>query len=50
MKDIVIEIKNNIQGINRTVEEAMNHINDWNIRKQKTSNQNNKKKSPKNSG
>ena len=44
MKEILIKIKNNLQGNNSRVDEAENQINDWNIRKQKTSHQNHKKK------
>ena len=44
MKDSLTEIKNNLQGNNSTVDEAENQINDLEIRKQKTTNQNNKKK------
>ena len=44
MKDSLIEIKNNLQGNKNRVHEAKNQINDWSIRKQKTTNQNNKKK------
>ena len=44
MKDTLIKIKNNLQGNNSRVDEAENQINDWNIRKQKTSHQNHKKK------
>ena len=40
MKDTITEIKNNLQGINNKVDEAKNQ----NIRKQKTTNQNGKKK------
>ena len=29
MKDILIEIKNNLQGNNNGVNEAKNQINDW---------------------
>ena len=43
-KDILIEIKNNLQGNNSKVDETKNQINIWNIRKQKTTNQNKKKK------
>ena len=43
-KDTLIEIKNNLQGNIRRVDEAKNQVNDWNIRKQKTINQINKKK------
>ena len=47
-KNTRIEIKNNFQGNNNRVNEAKNQINDWNIRKQKTYNQNKKKKESKN--
>ena len=47
-KNTRIEIKNNLQGNNNRVNEAKNQINDWNIRKQKTYNQNKKKKESKN--
>ena len=43
-KDTLIEIKNNLQGNNGRVDEAENHTNDFKIRKQKTTNQNSKKK------
>ena len=43
MKETLIEIKNNLQGINSRVDKAENQINDLG-RKQKTINQNNKKK------
>ena len=43
-KDTQIEIKNNLQRINSRVDEATNQIHDWNIRKQKTINQNTKEK------
>ena len=43
-KDILIEIKNNLQGNNSKVDEAKNQINIWNIRKQKATHQNKKKK------
>ena len=41
-KDTLIEIKNNLQGNISKVDEAKNQINMWNIRKQKTTNQNKK--------
>ena len=41
-KDTLIEIKNNLQRNNSEVDEAKNQISDWNIRKQKTTNQNSK--------
>ena len=41
MKDTRIDIKNNLQGINR-VDEAENQINDLEIREQKTTMQTNK--------
>ena len=44
MKDTLIEIKNNLQGINSRMDEVQNQINDLEHRKQKTTNQNNKKK------
>ena len=34
-KDTLTEIKNNLQGINRRVDEAKNHINDLEHRKEK---------------
>ena len=40
----LIEIKNNLQGNNSRVDEAKNQINDLEHRKQRTTNQNNKKK------
>ena len=43
-KDTLTEIKNNLQGDNSRVDEAQNQINDLDIRKQKATNQNNKKK------
>ena len=43
-KDILIEIKNNLQGNNSKVDETKNQINIWNIRKQKATHQNKKKK------
>ena len=43
MKDTLIEIKNNLQGNNTRVDEAKNQINDLE-HKQKTTNQNSKKK------
>ena len=48
MKDSLIEIKNNLQGINSRVNEAENQISMiWNIQKQRNTNQNNKEKNPK---
>ena len=44
MKDTLIKIKNSLQGNNGGVDEAKNQINDLEIRKQKTTNQNKKKK------
>ena len=38
------KIKKNLQGINTRVKEAENQISVWNIREQKTPNQNSKKK------
>ena len=43
MKDILIEIKNNLQGNNR-MDEAKNQINDLGHKEEKTTNQNNKMK------
>ena len=43
MKDTPIEIANNLQGNNSRVDEAENQVNDLE-QKQKTTNQNNKKK------
>ena len=40
MKDILIEIKNNLQGNNSRVDGAKNQIHDWNTWKQKTTSQN----------
>ena len=40
----LIEIKNNLQGKNSRVDKAENKINDLEYKKQKTTNQNNKKK------
>ena len=42
-KDTLLEIKNNLQGINSRMDEAENQDNDMVIRKQKTTNQNKKK-------
>ena len=42
-KNTLTEIKNNLQGNNSTVDEAKKSM-IWNIRKQKTTTQNNKKK------
>ena len=45
MKDILIEIKNNIQGINSRMDDAENQSNDMEHKeRKKTTNQNNKKK------
>ena len=44
MKDTLIEVKNILQGNNSRVDEAKNQINDLKYRKQKATNQNNKKK------
>ena len=44
MKDTLIEIKNNLEGNRSRVDEAENQIYIWNIRKQKSTNQKNKKK------
>ena len=44
MKDTLIEIKNNLQGNNSRVDEAKNQIYDLEHRKEKATNQNNKKK------
>ena len=44
MKDSLIEIKNNLQGSNSRVDEAKNQINDLEHRREKTSNQNKRKK------
>ena len=35
MKDILIEIKNNLQGINSGVDEVKNQINDLELKEQK---------------
>ena len=43
-KDILIEINNNVQGNNSRVDEPKFKSMIWNIRKQKTTNQNKKKK------
>ena len=51
MKDTLIEIKNNLQGNNSRVDKARIKSMIWNIRKQKTTNHNNKKKkNPKKQG
>ena len=42
-KDTLIAIKNNLQGNNSRMDETENQINDWEIRKQKTTNQDKKK-------
>ena len=44
IKDTLIEIKNNLQGINSRVDEAKNQINDLEHKEAKTTNQNSKKK------
>ena len=44
MKDILTEIKNNLQGINSRVDEAKNQINDLEHEEAKTATQNSKKK------
>ena len=46
-KDTLIEIKNNLQGNNSTADEDENQINDLEQKKQKTTNQNKKKKNTK---
>ena len=46
MKDTLIEIKNNLQGNNSRVKLRIKSM-IWNIREQKTTNQNNKKKESK---
>ena len=43
-KDILIEIKNNLQGNNSRVDEAKNPINDLEHKEAKTTNQNNNNK------
>ena len=44
MKDPLIEINNNLPAINSRVDEAKNKSVIWVVRKQKTTNQNSKKK------
>ena len=44
MKGTLIEIKNNLQGNKSRVDEAKNQISDLEHRKEKTTNQNKKKK------
>ena len=44
MKDILIEIENNLQGMNSGVHEAKNQINDLEYKEAKATNQNKKKK------
>ena len=44
MKETLIEIKNNLQGINSGVDEAEDQINDLEYKEAKASNQNSKKK------
>ena len=46
-KDILIEIKNNLQGNNSTEAEVNNQINDLEHKEAKTTNQNKKKKESK---
>ena len=47
MKDTLIEIKNNLQGNNSRMDEAKIKSMIWNIRKQKSTNQNTKEKESK---
>ena len=47
MKDLLTEIKNNLQGNNSRVDKAKNQTNDLEHREAKTTNQNNKKKKSK---
>ena len=47
MKNSLSEIKNNLQGNNSTADEDENQINDLEQKKQKTTNQNKKKKNTK---
>ena len=47
MKDTLIEIKNNLQGNNSRMDEAKIKSMIWNIRNQKTTSQNKKKKESK---
>ena len=44
MKDILIEIKNNLQGINSRVDEAENQVSDLEHKEAKTPNQHSRKK------
>ena len=44
MKDMLTEIKNNLQGKNSRMDEAKNQINDLEHKEEKTANQNNRKK------
>ena len=44
MKGTLTEIKNNLQGNNRRLDEAKNQINDFEHKEAKTTNQNSKKK------
>ena len=44
MKDTLTEMKNNLWGINSGVDEAKNQINDLEHKKEKTFDQNSKKK------
>ena len=48
MKDILIEIKNSLQGINSRMDEAKNQSNDMEHKETKTTNQNMKKEFKKN--
>ena len=48
MIDSLIEIKNNLQGNNSRMDEAKNQINDLKHKEEKTSQNNKKKKNPKN--
>ena len=48
MKDILIEIKNSLQGINSRMDEAKNQSNDMEHKETKTTNQNMKKEFLKN--
>ena len=43
MKDTLIEIKNNLYGINSRVDKAKNQISDLEYKEEKTLNQNSKK-------
>ena len=46
-KDSLVEIKNNLQGINSRVDESKNQCNDMEHKKEKTSKNNKKKKESK---